>query len=65
MRCSSLKEVSDLDSTKMKFAEVYWALVQAGRRSEDSVPVELRAAYEQIKAAAPSLATQSDETMAI
>ncbi|WPP40443.1 hypothetical protein SK066_17830 [Paenibacillus hunanensis] len=54
-----------MDSTKMKFAEVYWTLVQAGRRSEDSVPVELRAAYEQIKAAAPSLATQSDETMAI
>ncbi len=49
----------------MKFAEVYWTLVQAGRRSEDSVPAELRAAYEQIKAAAQSPAVQAEETVAI
>jgi hypothetical protein len=37
---------------KMKFAEAYWALVQAGRRTEESVPEELRTAYEAIKNAA-------------
>ncbi len=43
----------------MKFAEVYWTLVQAGRRSKDSVPAELRAAYEQIKAVAQAPSTQA------
>ncbi len=41
-----------MNSIKMKFAEVYWTLVQAGRRMEDSVPEELRAEYEAIKQAA-------------
>ncbi len=40
-----------MNITKMKFAEVYWTLVQAGRRTEDSVPEELRAEYEAIKQA--------------
>ncbi|MFD1885924.1 CD1375 family protein [Paenibacillus wenxiniae] len=34
---------------KMKFAEAYWVLVQAGRRTEDSVPEELRVEYEMLK----------------
>jgi hypothetical protein len=54
-----------LDSTKVKFAEVYWTLVQAGRRTEESVPAELRTAYEEIKAAAQQPTTHADETAVI
>ncbi len=48
----------------MKFAEVYWTLVQAGRRTEQSIPAELRTAYEAIKAAQLPT-THAGETTAI
>ncbi|GGI97131.1 hypothetical protein [Paenibacillus hunanensis] len=38
-----------MNSVKMKFAEAYWTLVQAGRRSEDSIPEELRTEYDMLK----------------
>ncbi|WP_322902965.1 CD1375 family protein [Paenibacillus campi] len=41
-----------MNSLNMKFAEAYWVLVQAGRRTEEAVPEELRSEYEAIKNAA-------------
>lgn len=36
---------------KRAFAKIYYDLVQAGRRTEDSVPPELKTEYEALKEA--------------
>ena len=36
---------------KQKFAEAYFALIQAGRRTEESVPEELHEEYGKLKEA--------------
>lgn len=40
-----------MEYDKTKFARAYWVLVQAGRRSEESIPDELKEEYNKIKEA--------------